>query len=247
MIIDPIRKVAALLVFLVLVVPGRSAEEPADDRVYDRAIRAAAWVMLPKSSASACLIDADAHLLLTNYHVVQDADEVQVIYPLYRRGRLIDDHDFYWRNWKQFATDGRVIHRDKTHDLALIQVDHLPASARALEFAAKAVEPGETVCRVGSPSAKDEGWQLTKGVVKKVATHSLRYKSGQYVLCRWVENDAPPIHGHSGSAVLNADGELVGVHAAGEDATNLSAAVEESVVKKFLEEGREKLAVAEAK
>ena len=100
---------------------------------------------------------------------------------------------------------------------------------------------------MGSPGAKDEGWDLATGVVKKVRTHALRYHEGQYVLCRMVENDAPPIHGHSGSAVLNADGDLVAVHAAGEDATNLSMGVEESVVKKFLEEGREKLHAAAAK
>jgi S1-C subfamily serine protease len=190
---------------------------------------------------SACLIDADDRLLLTNYHLVTDEDAVTVVFPQFDHGRLIDDREYYWKNGRKQGTPGRVIHRDETRDLALIQVDRLPESAKALALAERPVEPEATVYRVSTGNTND-AFRMIKGAVKRVRLRKLTYASGQVVRCRIVESDARPIAGHSGAAVLNADGELVGIHAAAEDESNeTSLAIEVGVVKEFLEDGRAKL------
>jgi S1-C subfamily serine protease len=236
------RTRAALLPLALLVLAGRSsAGAPSEDQLYDRAVRASAWILTDKESGSACLIDADDRLLVTSYHVVLDDDTVTVVFPQFVRGRLIDDRGYYWKNGRRLGTPGRVIYRDARRDLALIQVDRLPDSSRALVLAERPVEPNEFVYRVSTGNTND-AFRLVKGTVKQVRVRGMHYPSGQDVRCLIVESDAPPIAGHSGAAVLNADGDLVGVHSASEDASNVtSLAVEAGVVRAFLKEGRARL------
>jgi S1-C subfamily serine protease len=236
------RTRAALLPLALLVLAGRSsAGAPPADQLYDRAVRASAWILTEKAAGSACLIDADDRLLVTSYHVVREEDMVTVVFPQFVRGRLIDDPGYYLKNRRKLGMTGRVIYRDARRDLALVQVDRLPDSSRALALAGRPVEPNETVYRVSTGST-DDAFRLVTGTVKQVRLRSMHYPSGQDVRCRVVESDAPSIAGHSGAAVLNADGDLVAVHAAAEDETySTSLAVEAGVVKGFLEEGRAKL------
>ena len=229
---------AVLLVLAVSAGPSRCAEPLSEDRLYDRAVRASAWVVVKQESGAAILVDAEERLLVTNYHVVKDAEEVAVIFPQFVHGRVIDDRDFYWKNWKRLAATGRVIHRNVRCDLAVIQVDQLPSSARPAGFANRPIRPGDKVFRVGSPGAAGEAWQGAQGVVQSVGMHRLRYHSGQVASCSMVEDDAPPVPGHSGAGVLNAEGEIAAIHAAGEDSTGWSMGVEARVVEQFLKEAR---------
>jgi serine protease Do len=233
------RQSAALLVLAMLMLPGRASAVTAEERLYNRAIRSSAWIITKNSCGSGCVVDADNRLLLTNYHVAQEEAEVAVVFPQFAKGRLIDDRAYYWKNWQKLSVRGQVIHQDQKRDLALIQVSRLPATARALKLATATPRPGDAVYRIGSPGADNECWRLVQGEVTKVGTYTMQYPSGQVVSCRIVHSNVPPIAGHSGSAVINDRGELVAIHAAGGGGSELSLSVAASVVRGFLEEGRE--------
>src|SRR5688572_12334670 len=100
--------------------------------IQDKLLRATGWVVAPKSAGAGGLIDASRRLMLTNYHVVKEENEVKVVFPAFNNKGLIRLKDYYWKNWQKQGIRARVLHRDKGRDLALIQLDSLPGWVRAL-------------------------------------------------------------------------------------------------------------------
>ncbi len=135
--------------------------------------------------------------MLTNYHVVQEEPVVDVSFPQYdAHGRLIAEKVYYERQRaaKQNTWPGRVVFRDETRDLALVQLDGLPARAGALKLAARSPSPGQGVHSVGNPGASDGLWVYTAGRVRSVHDKKWVSAAGRqkfYHAARVIETDSP--------------------------------------------------------
>ena len=145
-------------------------------------------VRTPKQqgSGSGVIISADGYIV-TNNHVVADADELTV---------TLNDNKEY---------SARIIGTDKTTDLALIKIDgkNLPAITIANS---ENIKVGEWVLAVGNP------FNLTHTVTAGIDSAKGRslYKNG---VESFIQTDAAINPGNSGGALVNTRGELIGINA----------------------------------
>ena len=137
-----------------------------------------------QSLGSGTIVDAAKGYILTNNHVVADADEIKV--------RLSDDREF----------SAKLIGKDADSDLAVIQIkaDHL----RALPLGnSESLQVGDFVVAIGSPFGLRQ--TATTGIVS-----GLGRATGQGIE-DFIQTDASINPGNSGGALVNLRGELVGV------------------------------------
>ena len=145
-------------------------------------------VRTPKQqgSGSGVIISADGYIV-TNNHVVADADELTV---------TLNDNKEY---------SARIIGTDKTTDLALIKIDgkNLPAITIANS---EDIKVGEWVLAVGNP------FNLTNTVTAGIVSAKGRslYQNG---VESFIQTDAAINPGNSGGALVNTRGELIGINA----------------------------------
>lgn len=154
------------------------------------------------------IIDKERRLMVTNDHVVEGQDVVWVIFPEFKDGKLIREESHY-RTAK--AVKAVVIDRDYARDLAVIQLESLPADAQQLKVAADEPEEGDTIRTIGGFTNGGDGlvWGGVHGEVRTVGPQDGRGRGVRHIL-----SDASTNGGNSGAPVLNEAGEMVGVHCA---------------------------------
>jgi serine protease Do len=138
-----------------------------------------------QSLGSGFIISADGYIL-TNHHVIADADEVIV--------RMSDRKEFV-------AT---VIGSDEASDIAVLKVeaDHLPV----LQFGdSDKLKVGEWVLAIGSPFGFDHS--VTAGIV---SAKGRSLPSDNYV--PFIQTDVAINPGNSGGPLFNLDGEVIGIN-----------------------------------
>ena len=139
-----------------------------------------------QGSGSGVIISADGYIV-TNNHVVADADELTV---------TLNDNKEY---------SARIIGTDKATDLALIKIDgkNLPAITIANS---ENIKVGEWVLAVGNP------FNLTNTVTAGIVSAKARslYQNG---VESFIQTDAAINPGNSGGALVNTRGELIGINA----------------------------------
>lgn len=145
-------------------------------------------VQTPKreASGSGVIISPDGYIV-TNNHVVEGADELTVT--------LNDNREF----------SARIIGTDKTTDLALVKVDGKNLPSLPIGDSDK-LKIGEWVIAVGNPFNLNS--TVTAGIVSAKA-RSL-YANG---VESFIQTDAAINQGNSGGALVNTQGELVGINA----------------------------------
>ena len=145
-------------------------------------------VQTPKKEAtgSGVIISADGYIV-TNNHVVEGADELTVT--------LNDNREF----------SARIVGTDKTTDLALIKVDGKNLPTLPIADSDK-VKVGEWVIAVGNPFGLNN--TVTAGIISAKA-RSL----GANGVESFIQTDAAINAGNSGGALVNTQGELVGINA----------------------------------
>jgi serine protease Do len=168
-----------------------------------------------RGSGTGFLIDPSG-LILTNHHVIADADRIMV--------RLTDG-----RNLR-----GERVGSDPDTDIALIKVD----SSRALPFApmgnSDSLRVGEWVLAIGNPLAYEH--TVTVGVVSFIGR-----KLVDTSLDRYIQTDAAINFGNSGGPLINARGEVIGINAAiSSRAANIGFAVPINQASAILPQLREK-------
>ncbi len=144
-------------------------------------------IQTPKREAtgSGVIISTDGYIV-TNNHVVDGADELTVT--------LNDNREF----------SARIVGTDKTTDLALIKVDAKNLPTLPIGDSEK-LKVGEWVIAVGNPFNLNS--TVTAGIVSAKA-RSL-YANG---VESFIQTDAAINPGNSGGALVNAQGELVGIN-----------------------------------
>lgn len=181
------------------------------------------------------ILDAERRLIVTNDHVVTGHQFVEVYFPTFEDGRLVADPNYYLEEVD--ALKGTVIACDRVNDLAVIQVESVPSTARALALSTESPVPGETLHVVGAYSKGSEAlWGYAGGPVRQVCRRTLANDQTSWV----VETQIPTNQGNSGGAVVNDRGELVAVvegHSV--DARLVSLFIDVRVVRGFVDEVEE--------
>jgi S1-C subfamily serine protease len=200
---------------------------------------ATAVVLTAGEAGTGCVIDAEGGLVLTCHHVVSNSESASVLFPARdAAGKLLQQGDQALRR-SQHAIAAIVIARDVQRDLALLELQTLPAGMCGIKLASASARPGEQTLRLGSPAAVGRGWQTTAATVSHAGMQTFHYPArGQHIRCRVLETDAPQFVGESGGPVLNNKGELIGINAAGRERDRLSIAIDVAEVRTFLQRHR---------
>jgi len=141
------------------------------------------------SAGSGVIVDAEMGYILTNHHVVNNADEIQV--SLFNEDSL----------------DAEIIGSDAATDIALLKVD--PENLIALPIGdSSQVEVGDFVIAIGNPFGL--GHTVTSGIVSALGRTGIS-RNG---LEDFIQTDASINPGNSGGALVNMRGELVGINSA---------------------------------
>lgn len=155
------------------------------------------------------------NLIITNEHVVSGKQNVAVVFKPHQQGREADETD---------AVQGSVILVDKARDLALVQVNIVPAHVKPLQLGKNSsISVGSDVHAIGHPLGSS--WTYTKGIVSQIRDMPMR---GNQV--RIIQTQTPINPGNSGGPLLNDKGEIVGVNtfkAEGGEGLNFAVSVDE--------------------
>jgi S1-C subfamily serine protease len=224
--------------------PAAAADGDGAEKVYQRTLRSTVWVVVPRGdrigSGAGSLVDVPKRLVITNYHLVGERDDVLIFFPIIQKnGDVVAERSTY----RKSATGirGKVVARESKKDLALIQLEALPRDARALFLARESPKTGQRLHSIGNPGTSDALWVYTEGTVRQVYHKQFRTTGkndeGFEIDARIVETSSPVNAGDSGGPVVNDKGELVAVtqgHLADSQARLVSLAIDVSEVRKIL-------------
>lgn len=140
---------------------------------------------------SGVIVDAREGLIITNNHVIDGADEIEV--------RLEDRREFF----------AEVVGADPQTDLALLKID--ARNLRDLDIAeADDVMVGDYVIAVGNPFGLSS--TVTSGIVSALGRENRAGGGDRYE--NYIQTDAAINPGNSGGALVNSKGELIGINTA---------------------------------
>ena len=131
--------------------------------------------------------------ILTNYHVIQGAQEISVT--------LSND----------VTTTAQVVNYDENQDVAMIKITdenvEIPATVELGD--SDALQPGEEVIAIGTPLSTELSSTVTKGIIS-ATSRSVAVESG--VTMNLIQTDAAINAGNSGGPLVNTKGEVVGIN-----------------------------------
>lgn len=139
------------------------------------------------SAGSGVIVDAENGYILTNHHVVENADKIQV--------SLLNEE----------TLDAEVIGSDALTDIAVLKVE--PDNLTALPIGdSDVVEVGDFVIAIGNPFGL--GHTVTSGIVSALGRTGISRNGIE----DFIQTDASINPGNSGGALVNLRGELVGIN-----------------------------------
>lgn len=188
-----------------VVVQGESAQStisisPTDDVTVSQAVAAKALpsvvsvhVTTPEGSGlgSGVILDTDGNIL-TNYHVAGDASSISV---------SIGNKSY----------DATFVGGDASSDLAVVHADLQGDAVTPMEIGdSDALRAGDWVMTIGSPFGLDQS--VSAGIVSSLARNELMQSTyGTTIYANLIQTDASINPGNSGGALVNSQGQLVGI------------------------------------
>ncbi|MDG1996686.1 MAG: trypsin-like peptidase domain-containing protein, partial [Emcibacteraceae bacterium] len=143
---------------------------------------------IERSLGSGVIVRSEG-VVVTNYHVVDGADEITVA--------LSDRREF----------DAEVILTDESTDLAILKIKPKGEPFTVIEFSdSDAVEVGDLVLAIGNPFGV--GQSVTSGIVSALARTQVGDDDYQF----FIQTDAAVNPGNSGGALVGMDGKLIGIN-----------------------------------
>ena len=146
----------------------------------------------PQSSAlgSGFVLDKAGHIV-TNYHVVEGANEVTVSFS------------------NRDTVKAEIVGTDPSTDLAVLRVDTSASALTPLPLGdSDAVRVGDPVVAIGNPFGLDR--TVTSGIVS--ALQRLITAPNRFTIDHVIQTDAPINHGNSGGPLLSSRGQVIGVN-----------------------------------
>lgn len=173
-----------------------AAEEQLLIHLYERVSPSVVYITVSTSggfgsgAGSGFVLDAEGYIV-TNNHVVEDADEILV--------RFVDDTTF----------EAELVATDPDSDLAVIRVDASPDLLKPVELGdSGALRVGQRAIAVGNPFGFEQ--TMTTGIVSALG-RVVRQENG-FSLPQMIQTDAAINPGNSGGPLLDSQGRVVGVN-----------------------------------
>jgi len=142
-----------------------------------------------QSAGSGVIVDAGEGYIITNHHVVENADEITVA--------LMDER----------TLEARVVGSDPGSDIALLQVEQDGLAEMSLGDSDE-LRVGDFVIAIGNPFALRH--TVTSGIVSGLGRTGINPEGYE----DFIQTDASINPGNSGGALINLKGELVGINSA---------------------------------
>ncbi len=142
-----------------------------------------------QSAGSGVIVDADKGIVITNYHVIKNADEVRV--------SLTDNRHY----------SAEIVGTDPALDIAVLKIK--AKNLTATEFGnSKILEVGDFVVAIGNPFGL--GQTVTTGIVSALDRTGLGIEGYE----NFIQTDASINPGNSGGALVDLNGKLIGINTA---------------------------------
>jgi Do/DeqQ family serine protease len=141
------------------------------------------------SLGSGVLVDPSG-IVVTNYHVIKDADEVKVA--------TSDGREF----------ESKVLLKEETVDLAILKIESPEPFPTVAIGDSDALEVGDLVLAIGNPFGV--GQTTTGGIVSALARTHIGVSDFGF----FIQTDAAINPGNSGGALINMQGQVVGINTA---------------------------------
>ncbi|WP_370979272.1 Do family serine endopeptidase [Agaribacterium sp. ZY112] len=142
-----------------------------------------------QSAGSGVIVDAKEGVVMTNYHVIKDADEIQI--------SLVDGRTY----------EAELAGSDPDLDIAILKIDAANLVDVKLSDS-DVLEVGDFVVAIGNPFGL--GQTVTTGIVSALGRSGLGIEGYE----SFIQTDASINPGNSGGALVNLRGELVGINTA---------------------------------
>jgi serine protease DegQ len=139
---------------------------------------------------SGVIIDAEKGYIVTNNHVIDNADKIIVA--------LNDGHEY----------QAKLIGKDPQSDIALLKVDNAKKLTAMKLADSDKTRVGDYVVAIGNPFGI--GQTVTSGIISALARSGLNMNGFE----NFIQTDASINQGNSGGALVNLNGELVGINTA---------------------------------
>jgi S1-C subfamily serine protease len=140
---------------------------------------------------SGFVIDKAGHIV-TNYHVIEGADQIEVSFS------------------NRDTMRATLVGSDPSTDIAVLRVEASPRGLTPLEFGdSGAVQVGDPVVAIGNPFGLAR--TATAGIVSAVQERTITAPNG-YPIDHVIQTDAPINPGNSGGPLLNQRAQVIGVN-----------------------------------
>lgn len=144
-----------------------------------------------QGTGSGSILDREGHIL-TNFHVIQEAEKLEV--------SLSNKHNY----------QAKVIGFDPDNDLAVIKIDAPASELSTIPLGeSKDVFVGQKVLAIGNPFGFDH--TLTTGIVSGLS-RPIRSEFTQRLIEGVIQTDAAINPGNSGGPLLNSKGQMIGIN-----------------------------------
>ena len=138
---------------------------------------------------SGVILDADEGYIVTNYHVIDEADEIKIT--------LKDGREYM----------AKKVGGDKESDIALLQIEAENLVAMKVADSDK-LRVGDFTVAVGNPFGLAQ--TVTSGIISALGRAELNIEGFE----DFIQTDAAINSGNSGGALMNLKGELIGINTA---------------------------------
>ncbi len=147
---------------------------------------------------SGFVFDDEGHIL-TNYHVVRDADKITVVLE---KGEEEEEHE------------ARIVGTDRHTDIAIIQLIDAPSNMPKVPLGnSDTMRVGDWVMAIGTPFGQLQG-TVTVGIVSAKGRNDLNIVGGDATYQNYIQTDASINFGNSGGPLVNLKGEAIGINTA---------------------------------
>lgn len=174
-----------------------------------------------QNSLGSGVVVAGDGLVVTNYHVIGQADDIRVV---------LNDRREY---------SARVLLGDEESDLAVLQLENAPEDMAHLALRdSDGVEVGELVLAIGNPFGV--GQTVTSGIVSGLARSGIATGNARGY---FIQTDAPINPGNSGGALIDVNGQLIGINTSilsrSGGSNGVGFAIPGSLIAEFLDQARQ--------
>lgn len=139
---------------------------------------------------SGVIINAEKGYIVTNNHVIRNANKIRI--------QLNDGREF----------EAKLIGKDEQSDIALLQISDAPNLVEVKIADSDLLKVGDFAVAVGNPFGL--GQTATSGIISAIARSGLNMQG----LENFIQTDASINRGNSGGALVNLNGELIGINTA---------------------------------